>query len=83
MWLTLRALPSLLTQSVFTDLPAAHLSLSEPLKAETMSNVAGKYAPVQKEVTQYSQDYQVLEEREDIEWTWQFGDIVEKGHCGN
>lgn len=39
MWLTLRALPSLLTQSVFTDLPAAHLSLSESLKAETMSNV--------------------------------------------
>lgn len=51
MRLTLGALPSLLTQHVFTDLPAARLSLSESLKAGTMSNAEDKYAPVQIEVT--------------------------------
>lgn len=39
---------------------------SRSMSVSVRVTVAGKYALVQIEVTQYYQDYQVLEEREDI-----------------
>lgn len=75
MRLSRRELPSLLTQNVFTQTTQQHILClcQESLKAGTVNSVAGKNGPVQIEVTQDFQDYQVPEEREDS------GESAEKG----